>query len=106
MTRRFRAAMSAVSAITALLSLASVRAAQTPAPTAQTRSVSRTADGKPDFSGIWQVMNSAAWDIQAHHAQKGVPGGLGVVVGNEIPYLPAAAAKRKENSEKRATADP
>lgn len=66
----------------------------------------RTADGKPDFSGIWQAMNTAAWDIQAHHAQKGVPAGVGVVEGNEIPYLPAALAKKRENYQNRATADP
>src|SRR5467141_890395 len=69
-------------------------------------SVSRTADGKPDLSGIWQAVNTAAWDIQDHQAQKGVPAGIGVVEGNEIPYQPWAAAKRKENYEKRMTADP
>jgi hypothetical protein len=31
---------------------------------------------------------------------------LGVVEGGEIPYLPAAAAKKKENFENRLTADP
>jgi hypothetical protein len=66
----------------------------------------RTADGKPDLSGIWQVMNTAAWDIQDHAAQKGVPAGMGVVVGNEIPYQPASRAKKRENYENRATADP
>jgi hypothetical protein len=68
--------------------------------------IPRTADGKPDLSGIWQVMNSAAWDIQDHAAQKGVPAGIGVVVGNEIPYKPEALAKRRENYQNRATADP
>ena len=66
----------------------------------------RTADGKPDLSGIWQVMNTANWNIQDHNAEKGVPAGQGVVEGNEIPYTPAAAAKRKSNYENRATADP
>src|SRR4029077_6451309 len=63
-------------------------------------------DGKPDLSGIWQVMNTAAWDIQDHVAELGVPAGKGVVEGNDIPYLPAAAQKKKENFEQRATADP
>ena len=49
-------------------------------------SIPRTADGKPDLSGVWQAMNTAAWDIQDHSAQKGVPAGLGVVVDGEIPY--------------------
>jgi hypothetical protein len=68
--------------------------------------IPRTADGKPDFSGIWQAMTTASWDIQDHAAQKGVPGGPGIVVGNEIPYQPAAMAKKKENYEKRAALDP
>jgi hypothetical protein len=106
MTRRFVAGLSVLLAIAAFFGFAFVAAVQTQAPTTQTRPVPRTPDGHPDFSGIWQAMNTAAWDIQAHQAQKGVPGGLGVVVGNQIPYQPWAAAKRKENHEKRATADP
>ena len=66
----------------------------------------RTADGKPDFSGIWQVLNTAALNIQDHQAAKGVPAGQGVVEGNEIPYLPEALAKRNENFKNRLTADP
>ncbi|MBI4888260.1 MAG: hypothetical protein HY824_14295 [Acidobacteria bacterium] len=66
----------------------------------------RTPDGRPDLSGIWQVLNTAAWDIQDHAAQKGVPGGPGVVVGNEIPYQPWALARKKEHYDKRAALDP
>jgi hypothetical protein len=76
----------------------------------------RAADGKPNLNGIWQVLNTANWDIQSHAAQAGpiaalgaagaVPPGLGVVVGDEIPYLPAAAAKKKENFAHRLTLDP
>jgi hypothetical protein len=79
----------------------SAASAQTPPNT-----LPRTSDGKPDLSGIWQVMNTAAWDIQDHSAQKGVPAGVGVVVGNEIPYKPEALAKKRENYANRATADP
>jgi len=79
----------------------SLPGAQTP-----TNTMPRTPDGKPDLSGIWQVMNTAAWDIQDHTAQKGVPAGVGVVVGNEIPYKPEALAKKRENFANRATADP
>jgi hypothetical protein len=60
---------------------------------------------RPDLNGIWQVLNTAAWDIQDHPGQLGVPPGLGVVEGNEIPYQPGAAAKKRDNFAKRATAD-
>ena len=69
-------------------------------------SLPRAVDGKPDFSGIWQVLNTAAWNIQDHQAMKGVPAGQGVVEGNELPYLPEALAKRDENFKNRLTADP
>ena len=65
----------------------------------------RTAEGKPDFNGVWQALNTAAWDIQDHSGALGVPPGQGVVEGNEIPYQPWAAAKKQENFAKRATAD-
>jgi hypothetical protein len=68
--------------------------------------IPRTADGKPDLSGIWQVLNTAAWDIQDHSASLGVPAGQGVVEGNEIPYKPEALAKKKENFANRLKLDP
>jgi hypothetical protein len=66
----------------------------------------RTADGKADLQGIWQALNAANVNIQDHSASSDGPAGHGVVVGNELPYLPAALAKKKENYEKRLTADP
>jgi hypothetical protein len=76
----------------------------------------RTPDGKPNLNGIWQAMNTANWDVQAHSAaaahilslgaQGGEPGGLGVIEGDEIPYLPAALAQKKANFDKRFTDDP
>ena len=83
---------------------------------AQTYRAPRTADGKPDLNGIWQAVNTANWDIQDHPARMGavvalgaafsVPAGQGVVEGNDIPYLPDAAAKKKENAAKWLTSDP
>ncbi|MBZ5632540.1 MAG: hypothetical protein LAO55_05360 [Acidobacteriia bacterium] len=69
------------------------------------QTVRRTADGKPDLNGIWQALNTAAWDIQDHTGQLGMPPGQGVVEGNAIPYQPSAAAKKKVNFANRATAD-
>lgn len=76
----------------------------------------RTADGKPDLTGIWQVMNTANWDLEGHAAAAGnlpqlgaigaIPAGFSVVEGGQIPYLPEAAAKQKENLANRWTADP
>lgn len=87
--------------------------------------------GKPDFSGIWEANNTANWDLQTHAArpmvaQPGylpntvtlaapvlglgsigwVPGGLGVVEGDEIPYQPWAAQRKKENLEHWMDRDP
>ena len=66
----------------------------------------RTSDGHPDLQGIWQALNTAAWDIQDHAGSRGVPAGQGVVVGNEIPYQPWALEQKQQNFENRATADP
>ena len=76
----------------------------------------RTADGKANLNGIWQAINSAHWDIEAHSAAPGllneqlgaaysIPGGMGVVEG-ELPYRPEALAKKKENFENRLKLDP
>jgi hypothetical protein len=87
--------------------------------------------GKPDFNGIWEANNTANWDLQTHRArpmvaQQGltpnsvvlaapvlalgsagwVPGGMGVVEGEEIPYQPWAAARKKENFEHWLDRDP
>ena len=66
----------------------------------------RTQDGQPDLQGVWQAVNTAAWNIQDHPAQLGVPAGQGIVEGNEIPYLPLALARRQDNYRNRFTADP
>src|ERR1700757_5179780 len=69
-------------------------------------SIPRTADGKPNFQGIWQVRSRASYDLQDHAARFGMPAGKGVVEGGEIPYQPWAEAKKKENYANRQMADP
>ena len=66
----------------------------------------RTAHDEPDFQGVWQVLNTAVWDIQDHSGRLGVPAGQGVVIGDVLPYQPWAAAQQQENFSNRLTADP
>jgi hypothetical protein len=87
-----------------------------PRAQATANAIPRLSDGKPNLNGIWQANNTANWDILAHKARQGpmttlgaafsVPGGLGVVEGNEIPYKAEAIAKKTENAEQWLTADP
>jgi hypothetical protein len=96
----------------------------------QAQQIPRTPGGRPDFNGIWQALGNAHWDIEPHTARAAlqmqpgpvvpvpatplvafgavgsVPSGWGVVVGGEIPYLPAALARRNENRENWAERDP
>src|SRR6185437_15238879 len=76
----------------------------------------RMADGHPNLNGIWQAMNTANWDLRGHAAAMGrvvalgaedaMPPGIGVVEGDEIPYLPAAQEQRKKNFDARLKDDP
>ena len=87
-------------------------------------------NGKPDLNGLWQALNTANWDIQAHSARPAlamrpgpvvpvparevlafgavgaIPGGLGVVDGDELPYKPEALKKKQENQENWLARDP
>jgi hypothetical protein len=65
--------------------------------------------GEPNMNGVWEALNTANWNLEPHAADviseaapmlgayAGIPAGLGVVDGGEIPYLPDALAKRDEN---------
>jgi hypothetical protein len=102
MRNELRSAMIASFAAVIVLLAAVPAVAQAPAYRAP-----RTADGKPNLNGIWQALNTANWDLLGHTAAKGpvsslgavfsIPPGLGVVEGDEIPYLPGAVAQKKEN---------
>ncbi len=89
-----------------------------------------TGNGKPDLNGVWQVLNTANFNIEPHGAaaalamQEGpvvpvpakeivafgavgaVPAGLGVVEGGTIPYQEWALEKRDENKSNWLTGDP
>ena len=96
--------------------------AMTPKSAASSYRAPRGPDGKhPDLNGVWQVMNSANWDIEPHAARAAlqlrpgpfvpvpakavvalgavgaVPAGLGIVEGGEIPYTADAKKMRDEN---------
>jgi len=90
----------------------------------------RAAATHPDLNGIWEAMNEADYDLEAHNAQPAmavrpgpfgpvpaapvlafgavgaVPPSLGVVEGGEIPYKPEALAQKKKNQENWLTSDP
>ena len=69
----------------------------------------RTSDGHPDFQGIWQVRNTAHWDLQHHAGSDKMPAGLGVVVDppdGRIPYQEWALEQKQANFENRDTLDP
>ena len=62
-------------AVLCVLSLAAVHsAAQAPAYRAP-----RTANGKPELSGIWQALNTADWDLEGQAAAAGPVPSLGAV---------------------------
>ena len=60
--------------------------------------IPRAADGKPNLTGIWQAVNTAAWDLQDHSAHLGIPAGQGVVEGKQIPDQPCARRRSRRTS--------
>ena len=82
---------------------------------ARPTAVARLANGKPNFSGVWQSLTTANWNLLTHGATAGPPAygallatppGYGIVDGDEIPYLPAAALQQQRNYENRWKEDP
>jgi hypothetical protein len=100
--------------VAALVTLAATGA--WPGASRSSPQIARMADGKPNLNGIWAANNTANWDIQTHKARQGpvialgaafsVPGGIGIVEGNEIPYKPEAVAQRDANAKDWMTKDP
>jgi hypothetical protein len=99
---------------TAILSTASAARAQPQLDRAERIS------GHPNLNGVWQALNTAYWNLEAHSAEQlprsenfwqlgaiaAIPAGRCVVRGGTIPYLPDALAKRNENRANWPAADP
>jgi hypothetical protein len=75
---------------------------------AQERERPERIGGKPNLNGIWQALNTAHWNIEAHSAEgpgdfwklgalAAIPAGQSVVVGGTIPYRQDALAIRDQN---------
>jgi hypothetical protein len=108
-----------VAAVVSLIVIPTALRGQAPAGRggAPAARVPRTADGKPNLNGIWQTFAGANWNLEDHGASAGpffqegaivaVPAGQSVLEGGgDIPYTPAALAKRNENARNRLTLDP
>jgi len=76
-----------------------------------------TIGGHPNFNGIWQALNTAYWNLEAHSAEAldsfwgmgaiaAIPAGRSVVRGGTIPYLPQALEQRNKNRANWPAADP
>ena len=113
--QRIHSGLSMLSAIVAILGGLVVQVA------GQEYRAPRGPDGKSDLNGIWQALNEANFDLEAHIARPAmalrpgpygpvpaapvlalgavgaVPPSLGVVEGGEIPYRPEALARRQQN---------
>ena len=77
-----------------------------------------TIGGHPNFNGIWQALNTAYWNLEAHSAEPlddfwglgaiaSIPAGKSVITGDgKIPYLPQALEQRNKNRSLWPAADP
>ena len=98
-----------------LLTICAAAALATSAQAQRAQDIPRLANGKPNFSGVWQALTTANWNVLTHGASAGpaeygallaTPPGRGIVEGDAIPYLPEAAARRERNYANRWIEDP
>ncbi|HLH43430.1 MAG TPA: hypothetical protein VKV74_10615 [Bryobacteraceae bacterium] len=77
-----------------------------------------TIGGHPNLNGVWQALNTAYWNLEAHNAEAldefwpmgaiaAIPAGKSVIKGDGIiPYLPKALDQRNKNRANWPAADP
>jgi hypothetical protein len=115
MTKGFIGAILVTSTMVLTVSAGQQRAPQPAAqPTAQPRAATRPAriGTHPNFNGVWQALNSANWNLEAHSvsglsqfwqlgAIASIPAGKSMLKGGgTIPYKPEALKQRDENRAK------
>jgi hypothetical protein len=76
------------------------------ADAAASQRIPRLQNGRPDFSGIWEALSTADFDLEPHGPRIDAPPGAGIVEGSAIPYLPAALEQKRKNFATRSSADP
>ncbi len=101
-----------------LAALALSACSQQEPPAAAVATAPSQAAAHPDFNGIWQALNTAHWNVEAHSAEAidqawqlgaiaAIPAGNSVLVGGgTIPYLPEAQAVRDANGANWPALDP
>lgn len=92
-----------VAAVTPACAIAQSAVAQ---PARANSEIPRARDGHPDFSGIWQTLSEADYDLEPHAGRRDAPPSNGVVQGGAIPYRAEAIARRRANFDHRGTDDP
>ena len=98
-----------LAALALLVAISPAAHSQTPRPA--------RVGGHPNLNGVWQALNTAEWNLEAHSASAipswwplgalgATPAGPSVVEGGTLPYLPDGRAKRDANQAAYPDADP
>ena len=97
--------LSAIRPLLAIFASAFLLSATCATADAADKKIPRLANGKPDFSGIWESTTGADFDLEPHSDRRDARPGAGVIEGKYIPYLPKALEQKKKNFEARLTED-
>lgn len=110
-----QSAKGGVGALCGAMTLALVLANLPPAGAQEARP--ERINGRPNLNGVWQALNTAHWNLEAHSAQAlrdfwhlgaigAVPAGQSVVAGGRIPYRREALEQRERNRASWPASDP